>query len=50
MLALTGQYFLTDYCEKQGILPGFLEGFRNPSLQPHRDLPDAGGGGQLGGD
>ncbi|MEO6496570.1 MAG: ribonucleotide-diphosphate reductase subunit beta, partial [Solirubrobacteraceae bacterium] len=38
MLALTGQYFLTDYCEKQGILPGFLEGFRNISRDEHRHV------------
>jgi ribonucleoside-diphosphate reductase beta chain len=37
-LALTGQYFLTDYCEKQGILPGFLEGFRNISRDEHRHV------------
>jgi len=38
MLALTGQYFLTDYCEKQGILPGFLEGFRKISRDEHRHV------------
>jgi len=37
-LALTGQYFLTDFCEKQGILPGFLEGFRNISRDEHRHV------------
>ncbi|MFL5845430.1 MAG: ribonucleotide-diphosphate reductase subunit beta [Solirubrobacteraceae bacterium] len=37
-LALTGQYFLTDYCEKQGILPGFLEGFQNISRDEHRHV------------
>src|SRR4051795_4840613 len=26
-LALTGQYFITEYLEKRDLLPGFLEGF-----------------------
>src|SRR3954449_3208419 len=37
-LALTGQYFLTDYCEKNDILPGFLEGFENISRDEHRHV------------
>jgi ribonucleoside-diphosphate reductase beta chain len=37
-LALTGQFFLTDYCEKNGILPGFLEGFQNISRDEHRHV------------
>ena len=37
-LALTGQHFLTDYCERNGILPGFLEGFRNISRDEHRHV------------
>jgi ribonucleoside-diphosphate reductase beta chain len=37
-LALTGQYFITDYYEKQGILPGFVEGFRNISNDEHRHV------------
>jgi ribonucleoside-diphosphate reductase beta chain len=37
-LALTGQYFLTDYCQKNGILPGFLEGFENISRDEHRHV------------
>jgi ribonucleoside-diphosphate reductase beta chain len=37
-LALTGQYFLTDYCQKHGILPGFLEGFENISRDEHRHV------------
>jgi ribonucleoside-diphosphate reductase beta chain len=37
-LALTGQYFLTDYCERNDILPGFLEGFRNISRDEHRHV------------
>jgi ribonucleoside-diphosphate reductase beta chain len=38
MLALTGQFFLTDYCEKHDILPGFLEGFQNISRDEHRHV------------
>ena len=37
-LALTGQYFITDYLEKTGILPGFVEGFRNISRDEHRHV------------
>jgi ribonucleoside-diphosphate reductase beta chain len=37
-LALTGQFFLTDYMEKRDILPGFLEGFRNISQDEHRHV------------
>jgi ribonucleoside-diphosphate reductase beta chain len=37
-LALTGQYFITDYYEKHGILPGFTEGFRNISNDEHRHV------------
>jgi ribonucleoside-diphosphate reductase beta chain len=37
-LALTGQYFLTDYCQKNDILPGFLEGFQNISRDEHRHV------------
>src|SRR4051794_19024506 len=37
-LALTGQYFLTDYCQKNDILPGFLEGFENISRDEHRHV------------
>jgi ribonucleoside-diphosphate reductase beta chain len=37
-LALTGQYFLTDYCERNDILPGFLEGFQNISRDEHRHV------------
>jgi ribonucleoside-diphosphate reductase beta chain len=37
-LALTGQYFITDYYEKQDILPGFVEGFRNISSDEHRHV------------
>jgi len=37
-LALTGQYFITDFLEKAGILPGFVEGFRNISRDEHRHV------------
>lgn len=37
-LALTGQNFITDYFEKAGILPGFVEGFRNISRDEHRHV------------
>jgi ribonucleoside-diphosphate reductase beta chain len=37
-LALTGQYFLTDYCQRNDILPGFLEGFENISRDEHRHV------------
>lgn len=37
-LALSGQYFLTDFCEKRGILPGFVEGFRHISQDEHRHV------------
>ena len=37
-LALTGQYFITDYFEQQGLLPGFLEGFRKISQDEHRHV------------
>jgi ribonucleoside-diphosphate reductase beta chain len=37
-LALTGQYYITDYCEKHDVLPGFIEGFRNISRDEHRHV------------
>jgi ribonucleoside-diphosphate reductase beta chain len=37
-LALTGQYFLTEFFEQRGILNGFLEGFRKISEDEHRHL------------
>ena len=37
-LALTGQFFLTDHLERRGLLPGFLEGFRNISTDEHRHV------------
>ncbi|MGI8579109.1 MAG: ribonucleotide-diphosphate reductase subunit beta [Solirubrobacteraceae bacterium] len=37
-LALTGQFFLTDYLEQHELLPGFLEGFRLISQDEHRHV------------
>ena len=37
-LALTGQHYITDFCEKQGVLPGFTEGFLNISRDEHRHV------------
>src|SRR5947209_16267851 len=37
-LALTGQYYITDYCEQHDLLPGFTEGFRNISRDEHRHV------------
>ena len=38
MLALTGQHFITDYNERVGTLPGFVEGFINVSRDEHRHV------------
>ncbi len=37
-LALTGQWFLTGYMERQGILPGWLRGFRLITQDEHRHV------------
>ncbi len=37
-LALTGQFFLTEYLEDHGLLPGFVEGFRLISQDEHRHV------------
>jgi ribonucleoside-diphosphate reductase beta chain len=37
-LALTGQYFLTDYMERHEILPGWVEGFKLISQDEHRHV------------
>jgi ribonucleoside-diphosphate reductase beta chain len=37
-LALTGQFFLTDYMERNGILRGWVEGFRLISQDEHRHV------------
>ncbi len=37
-LALTGQWFLTEYLERQGLLPGWVEGFKLISRDEHRHV------------
>ena len=37
-LALTGQNFITDYLEKEEILPGFVEGFSRIARDEHRHV------------
>src|SRR6202047_271971 len=37
-LALTGQFFLTDYMERHAILPGWVEGFKLISKDEHRHV------------
>ena len=37
-LALTGQEFITNYMESEGLLPGFTEGFRNIARDEHRHV------------
>src|SRR3954447_5296544 len=37
-LALTGQYFITDYFERNDLLPGFLEGFKKIAQDEHRHV------------
>ncbi len=37
-LALTGQYYITEYCEKHNLLPGFLQGFKKISQDEHRHV------------
>jgi len=37
-LALTGQWFLTDYMERKDIMPGWVEGFRLISQDEHRHV------------
>jgi ribonucleoside-diphosphate reductase beta chain len=37
-LALTGQYFLTDYMERNDVLPGWVEGFKLISQDEHRHV------------
>jgi ribonucleoside-diphosphate reductase beta chain len=38
ILALTGQHFLLDFFERQGRLPGFVEGFSNIARDEHRHV------------
>jgi ribonucleoside-diphosphate reductase beta chain len=37
-LALTGQYYITDFCERRNLFPGFVEGFRLISQDEHRHV------------
>jgi ribonucleoside-diphosphate reductase beta chain len=37
-LALTGQYFITEFMEKNDLLPGFVKGFKLISQDEHRHL------------
>ncbi|MBX5470426.1 MAG: ribonucleotide-diphosphate reductase subunit beta [Thermoleophilaceae bacterium] len=37
-LALTGQNFITDFFEKTGKMPGFVEGFKKVSQDEHRHV------------
>jgi ribonucleoside-diphosphate reductase beta chain len=37
-LALTGQWFLTDFMERHEILPGWVEGFKLISQDEHRHV------------
>jgi ribonucleoside-diphosphate reductase beta chain len=37
-LALTGQWTITDYWERTGKMPGFLEGFKNVARDEHRHV------------
>ncbi len=37
-LALTGQYFITEFFEQRGIMPGFVEGFKLISQDEHRHV------------
>jgi ribonucleoside-diphosphate reductase beta chain len=37
-LALTGQHFILDYLEKNGLMPGFVEGFSNIARDEHRHV------------
>jgi hypothetical protein len=37
-LALTGQYFITEYLESHDLLPGFTEGFKKIATDEHRHV------------
>jgi ribonucleoside-diphosphate reductase beta chain len=37
-LALTGQYYITEFCETNGLFPGFVEGFKLISKDEHRHV------------
>src|SRR3954454_24926638 len=38
MLALTGQHFIMDYNEREGTLPGFVQGFQKVARDEHRHV------------
>jgi ribonucleoside-diphosphate reductase beta chain len=38
MLALTGQHFIIDYNEREGTLPGFVDGFTKVARDEHRHV------------
>jgi len=38
MLALTGQHFIMDFNEREGTLPGFVEGFQSVARDEHRHV------------
>jgi ribonucleoside-diphosphate reductase beta chain len=38
MLALTGQHFIIDYNEREGLLPGFVRGFNLVARDEHRHV------------
>jgi ribonucleoside-diphosphate reductase beta chain len=38
MLALTGQHFIIDYNEREGVLPGFVQGFNLIARDEHRHV------------
>jgi ribonucleoside-diphosphate reductase beta chain len=38
MLALTGQHFIIDYNEREGTLPGFVQGFNLIARDEHRHV------------
>nr|MBA2515134.1 sterol-binding protein [Solirubrobacterales bacterium] len=38
MLALTGQHFILDHNERQGVLPAFMTGFINVARDEHRHV------------
>jgi ribonucleoside-diphosphate reductase beta chain len=37
-LALTGQFYITEYCEKNDLFPGFIKGFKLISQDEHRHV------------
>jgi ribonucleoside-diphosphate reductase beta chain len=38
VLALTGQNFITQFCEREGVMPGFVEGFSKVARDEHRHV------------